>query len=430
MAPDGASSRTRSEGQLIDDFLAGLQQDFPNHAAGTRPIHTVGTGAVGWFLPTDIASKYCKAPHFARGRKTPVRVRFSNGNGQADPDGRLQVRGMAIRFYVGATLVEIDDEDGIRHTGTGEAAPEGTDDDAIVQRGEEAVVMTDLLCMSVPVFMATSLADTIAFQQAVTERKVHRPGLLARLHSLVTMRPLPSQEHGVTRSGAVGGIALANGYRPAQGFAVESSMLRLPDSYARTLYHAVHAFAIEDRDARIRMVRFFVEPAQGVRTKGPGEPAHSLIGAALSQPTINGYGSTLPERYLTSELAERLARGPSRFNLRIQIADPWDDTKDPTKVWPMARKRILLGTITLQRPVDDPDAECERLSFNPGRLIDGIRPSDDPVLAVRIATYEESYRRRMKARGIPVADEECPIHRSSAPAPTVSSVLEERPELG
>ena len=30
-------------------------------------------------------------------------VRFSNGNGQLDPDGRLQVRGMAVKFYAGGT---------------------------------------------------------------------------------------------------------------------------------------------------------------------------------------------------------------------------------------------------------------------------------------------------------------------------------------
>ncbi len=410
-----------TEGDVIEEVLSLLAADFPEHVAGTRPVHTVGAGAVGWFRPTEIAHRYCKAPHFSHGSETPVRVRFSNGNGQPDPDGRLQVRGMAIRFYINGTLVEVDG--GARHTGTGEAAPDGADDDAIVQRGAPPIVMTDLLCASIPVFMSRSIEQFIAFQKAMLPRKVRRPSLMARLKSLVTMCPIPPQEHGVTESGAVGGFAFANGSRPAQGFAVESSMLRVPDSYARTMYHAVHAFAMEDPKGRVRMVRFLLEPADGVHAKGPGEPAHSLIGAALKQPTINAYGETLPERYLTNELAERLARGPCRFNLRVQVADPWDDTTDPTTAWPMNRQRILLGTITLQRMVDKPDTECEQLSFNPGRLIDGIGPSDDPVFAARVAIYEESYRRRMTASGLAVPVDECPVHRLKASSDTVSSVI-------
>ncbi len=410
-----------TEADLVEEVLGLLAADFPEQVAGTRPVHSVGTGTVGWFRPSEIAHQYCKAPHFDLGGETPVRVRFSNGNGQPDPDGRLQVRGMAIRFYVNGTLVEVDG--GARHTGTGDAAPDGADDDAIVERGGRTIVTTDLLCASIPVFMSRSIEQFIAFQKSMLPRKVRRPSLKARLKSLVTMCPIPAQEHGVTESGAVGGFAFANGFRPAQGFAVESSMLRVPDSYVRTMYHAVHAFAMEDPKGRVRMVRFFLEPADGVHAKGPGEPAHSLIGAALKQPTINAYGQTLPERYLTTELAERLARGPCRFNLRAQVADPWDDTTDPTTPWPMSRQRILLGTIALQRVVDEPDTECEQLSFNPGRLIDGIGPSDDPVFAARVAIYEESYRRRMTARGLAVPVDECPVHRVTPISKTVSSVI-------
>ncbi len=431
MASIGASDRTRNDedlaaeravtDNLVAEALDLLSDDFPDHAIGTRPVHSVGIGAVGWFRPTDVAAEYCKAPHFIRGTETPVRVRFSNGNGQNDPDGRLQVRGMAIRFYVGGTLVEVDG--GNRHTGTGEAAPDGTDDDAIVERQAGPMVMTDLLCASVPVFMSRSLEHFIAFQKAMLPQKVRRPSLLARLKSLITMCPIPPQEDGVTTSGAIGGFAYANLHRPAQGFAVESSMLRPPQSYARTMYHAVHAFAIEDSDGRVRMVRFFLEPVDGVHAEGPGEPVRSLIGATLTQPTVNTYGRTLPERYLAAELEERLARGPSRFNLRAQVADAWDDTSDPTTPWPMNRERILLGTVTLQRLVDEPDSECEQLSFNPGRLIEGIAPSDDPVFAARVAIYEESYRRRMMARALPVPADECPVRRVTPHTQTVSSVI-------
>ena len=89
----------------------------------------------------------------------------------------------------------------------------------------------------------------------------------------------------------------------------------------------------------------------------------------------------------------------------MQIADPWDDTSDPTKAWPLNRTRVLMGTLFLSHVLTDQIAGCEELSFNPGRLLPGMGPSDDPVLRQRVAVYEESYRRRMEARrqGCPVS---------------------------
>jgi catalase len=102
----------------------------------------------------------------------------------------------------------------------------------------------------------------------------------------------------------------------------------------------------------------------------------------------------------------RLKYAPSRFNLRMQVADPNDDTADPTKVWPMSRGRVLMGTLTLTHVPGNQTAACEELSFNPGRLLRGMAVSDDPVLRDRAAVHSESYRRRMAARG---ASAGCPM---------------------
>ena len=82
----------------------------------------------------------------------------------------------------------------------------------------------------------------------------------------------------------------------------------------------------------------------------------------------------------------------------MQIADPGDDTADPTAEWPPSRRRVLMGTLTLSHVPENQLAAAEELSFNPGRLLPGMAVSDDPVLRARIAVYEESYRRRMAAR--------------------------------
>ena len=105
-----------------------------------------------------------------------------------------------------------------------------------------------------------------------------------------------------------------------------------------------------------------------------------------------------------AELRERLDRGPSEFSVRIQIADAWDDTSDPTVAWPRHRLRILMGTLKLTGVADDQDRFCEDMSFNPGRLLPGMGLSDDPVLPARLAVYAASQERR----GVAV----CPVTSS------------------
>jgi len=84
--------------RLVDSIIA----DFPDHKAGTRPIHTIGIGVKGTFEPSEVARSYCIAEHF-QPRPDPVKVtvRFSNGSGSpAQHDGWNDVRGMATRFHL------------------------------------------------------------------------------------------------------------------------------------------------------------------------------------------------------------------------------------------------------------------------------------------------------------------------------------------
>ena len=49
--------------QLVDSVIA----DFPDHAAGTRPVHTIGISVTGYFVASEGASSYCVAEHFQAG---------------------------------------------------------------------------------------------------------------------------------------------------------------------------------------------------------------------------------------------------------------------------------------------------------------------------------------------------------------------------
>jgi len=153
------------------------------------------------------------------------------------------------------------------------------------------------------------------------------------------------------------------------------------ESFLRTEYFAQHAFRFVAADGSERHVRYRWTPALGVGSLTPEEA-----------------GARSPD-YLREDLLARLAEGPATFTLDVQLAGPGDDVNDPTTEWPADRERVVVGTLTLDGPVDDPEKGCERLVFDPTRLCDGIEPTDDKILHARPRAYAVSSARRIRARG-------------------------------
>lgn len=151
-----------------------------------------------------------------------------------------------------------------------------------------------------------------------------------------------------------------------------------PDSFADERYFGIDAFIFVDKLGLRRPFRYIISPERVVHL--------SDADAARQSPN-----------YLVDELPMRLAKGPVAFHLRAQLAAPGDPTNDPTRAWPDDRPVIDLGTLTVERVVPDGDAVQRKLLFTPGRLTDGIEPSDDPLIAARDGSYAESFRRRSPA---------------------------------
>jgi catalase len=86
--------------------------------------------------------------------------------------------------------------------------------------------------------------------------------------------------------------------------------------------------------------------------------------------------------FLMDELRSRLAAGPAKFRLQLQLAGPEDPTNDSSIVWPNTRRIITIASVV-------PDsASAERaLAFDPTHLIDGIELSDDPLPMLRSRVY-------------------------------------------
>ncbi|MDZ3822614.1 MAG: catalase family peroxidase [Pseudoxanthomonas sp.] len=155
-------------------------------------------------------------------------------------------------------------------------------------------------------------------------------------------------------------------------FRAWQAQYRASDSWATTRYHAANAFVLVDAEGRRQPVRWLLEPEQA----GAPLPEGPHAADALSR-----------------EFLERLARGPVRWTLRLQLAEPGDAVDDPSRPWPPSRRQVDAGVVELAAAHPGGGA-CDGLSFDPLVLPRGIRPSADPILHARRAAYAESLRRR------------------------------------
>jgi len=152
-----------------------------------------------------------------------------------------------------------------------------------------------------------------------------------------------------------------------------------PSSLARESYYGVTAFAFTNAEGHTTFGRYRILPELG----------NDFLTAEQVAP--------LTENYLYDELADRIAKGPVRFRIVVQVADAGDTVDDATIHWPESRKLVELGTVELSQVVLDTLAQQKHIIFDPIPRVDGIEPSADPLLELRAAVYLLSGRRRRAA---------------------------------
>jgi catalase len=172
-------------------------------------------------------------------------------------------------------------------------------------------------------------------------------------------------------------LFLARNRSALAGLPANLPALRPPVSYATCRYYAIHAYRWLDADGGARFVRYTLLPEAGDRRLGPR--AARLRG----------------RDYLQEEIRARIAHGPVRFTLQLQIARPGDNAGDPAAPWPKDRPRVRAGMLELTELETERETGDDVLVFDPTRVVDGIELSDDPVLRFRHAAYSDSVAERM-----------------------------------
>lgn len=339
--------------QLVDSLW---RPDGPPKEAKMRPVHTLGTGASGYFMPSRVASHYCIARHFKDPEtRIPVTVRYSNGSGAAQiHDGWSDLRGMATRFHLG--------------------------NDAA---GNE--VAADLLTVNLQTFFTPTVDEFLGFAKSAFPVEYRRESPWTKLKQLLQLQqPRPNPQPGEVLSPYPGALDYADANDVAKLPVYQDSTVGAPASFARAAYHAIHTFIVTGDNGVRRWVRFSWMPTVGVLNTDPRKP---------------------PENdFLRQELIDRLAGGPTKYTLMMFLGEGGDDFNSSAKAWSTHRRRIFMGTMTIDKVAEDQWANSERLSYNPCRVVDGIELSDDEILRARRYVYEVSQKRR----GVPV----CPFSRS------------------
>jgi catalase len=155
----------------------------------------------------------------------------------------------------------------------------------------------------------------------------------------------------------------------------------IPASFARQPYFAITAFKFTNAKGQSKFgrFRFYPDPA-GKEILSPDQAAKK------------------PADFLFAELSERLARGPVKIRVVVQLAEEGDVVTDATSLWPESRPQAEFGTITITERVDDLAPEREKIIFDPLPRVDGIDSAGDPLTDIRSDIYLLSGRRRRAAR--------------------------------
>ena len=150
-----------------------------------------------------------------------------------------------------------------------------------------------------------------------------------------------------------------------------------PVSFATLAYFGINAFKFTNAKGAVVHGRYQFQPETGIKSLTPEE-------AAKAGPD-----------YLVDEINERVAHGPAKFKLFVQIAEPSDKVDDPSIAWPDSRKLVELGTIAITKSTTESHTADKQL-FLPGAVLPGIEPAD-PMIGVRSLAYPISFVRRLKA---------------------------------
>ena len=337
---------------LLEDFV--LREKifhFDHERIPERIVHARGSGAHGVFEATDDISDLTKAAVFTKGEKTELFARFSTvAGGAGSVDTPRDVRGFAVKFYT----------------------REGN---------------WDLVGNNIPVFF---IQDAIKFPDLVHAVKMEANSGYPQAGSAHDTfwdfaSLMPETTHMLMW--AMSDRTLPRSLRMMEGF-------------------GVHTFKLVNASDKVSFVKFHWRPKLGLQS--------TIWDEALKLQAADN-------DYHRRDLFEAIDAGAfPQWDLAIQVFDqkfadaqPYD-VLDATKLIPEEDVPLrVIGTMTLNRNVDNFFAETEQAAFLPSNVPPGIDFSNDPLLQGRLFSYLDTQKSRLGTTNfhqIPINAPRCPMH--------------------
>nr|WP_279338752.1 catalase [Sphingomonas sp. BGYR3] len=336
---------------LLEDFV--LREKifhFDHERIPERIVHARGSGAHGMFEATADISDLSRAAVFTKGEQTEVFVRFSTvAGGAGSVDTPRDVRGFAVKFYTS----------------------EGN---------------WDLVGNNIPVFF---IQDALKFPDLAHAVKMEADRGYPQAGSAHDTfwdwaSLMPETTHMLLW--AMSDRTLPRSFRMMEGF-------------------GVHTFKLVNAAGKASFVKFHWKPRLGLQSTVWDE-------ALKLQAADNDYQRR--------DLFEAIDAGDfPQWDLGIQVFDqafadaqPYD-VLDSTKLIPEEDVPVrIIGTLTLNRNVDNFFAETEQVAFLPSNIPPGIDFSNDPLLQGRLFSYLDTQNSRLGTTNfhqIPVNAPRCPF---------------------
>ncbi len=320
---------------LLEDFILREKiTHFDHERIPERIVHARGSAAHGYFECYQPLDQFTRASLFAEGGKqTPVFVRFSTVLGErGSTDTARDARGFAVKFYT----------------------DEGN---------------WDLVGNNIPVFF---IQDAMKFPDLVHAAKPEPHFAMPQAASAHdTFWDFASLMPEITHMlmWAMSDRAIPRSYRMMQGF-------------------GVHTFRLVNAEGESHFVKFHWTPAAGT---------HSLLWDEAVK--ISGADPDFHRR----DLWEAIEAGEfPEYELGLQIFTEEDaegftfDVLDPTKLIPEELVPVIpVGKMVLNRNPDNFFAETEQVAFCAAHIVPGLDFSNDPLLAGRIHSYQDTQISRL-----------------------------------
>ncbi len=336
---------------LLEDFV--LREKifhFDHERIPERIVHARGSGAHGVFEATDDISDLSKAAVFTKGEQTEVFVRFSTvAGGAGSVDTPRDVRGFAVKFYT----------------------REGN---------------WDLVGNNIPVFF---IQDALKFPDLVHAVKMEADRGYPQAGSAHDTfwdwaSLMPETTHMLMW--AMSDRTLPRSFRMMEGF-------------------GVHTFKLVNAEGKASFVKFHWKPRLGLQSTIWDEALKLQAG---------------DNDYQRRDLFEAIDTGDfPQWDLGIQVFDQafaeaqTYDVLDATKLIPEDDVPVrTIGTLTLNRNVDNFFAETEQVAFLPSNIPPGIDFSNDPLLQGRLFSYLDTQNSRLGTTNfhqIPINAPRCPF---------------------